>query len=114
MNLEKQVKLNKSNGETSVILATDLTAAFDTIDHLILLQKMEHIGIRGKPLEVIQSYLSERQSYCEVQGFCGKLRPSRAYSVIQGGKLSGQFFGIFTIEMTMLKKVMENESLFRY
>merc|ERR1711954_24930 len=52
MNIEKHVKTNKSKGETSVLQATDLTAAFDTIDHVILMQKMEHIGIRGKPLSV--------------------------------------------------------------
>ena len=73
------------------ILATDLTAAFDIIDHSILLEKMENIGVRNKEYSFIQSYLEDRKTYCKVQGFNGTIRDSKPYSVIQGGKLSGQF-----------------------
>merc|ERR1711954_244966 len=42
--IESKVKQNKAKGKTSVILSRDLTNAFDTIDHILLLQKFEHIG----------------------------------------------------------------------
>ena len=32
--------------------------AFDTVDHSILIGKLEHLGIRGVPLELIKNYLS--------------------------------------------------------
>ena len=41
----------------------DFKKAFDTVDHSILLAKMEHLGIRGLPLELIKSYLSDRMQY---------------------------------------------------
>ena len=45
-----------------------LSKAFDTIDHGILLKKLDHHGIRGVPLELFKSYLSNRKQYTMVNG----------------------------------------------
>ena len=46
-----------------VALFIDLKSAFDTIDHDILIEKLDHYGVRGKALKLLSSYLKDRRQY---------------------------------------------------
>ena len=43
----------------------DLSKAFDTLNHGILLQTLKYYGITGNAINLLQSYLSERCQYVE-------------------------------------------------
>ena len=44
----------------------DLSKAFDTLDHEILLRKLDNYGIQGNASKLIESYLSDRKQYVSV------------------------------------------------
>ena len=46
----------------------DLKKAFDTVDHELLLTKLEYIGVRGRPLEWFKSYLCNRFQVVHING----------------------------------------------
>jgi len=46
--------------ETPISVFIDFSKAFDTLDHKILLTKLNHFGIRGHPLKLVENYLYER------------------------------------------------------
>ena len=56
------------NGRVALVTLLDLSAAFDTIDHNILLSRLKKIGISSTPLKWLQSYLSGRTQRVVVEG----------------------------------------------
>ena len=59
---------NIDRKNVNISLFLDLRKAFDTIDHNILLAKLQKYGICQKELAWFASYLTERQQYCYLNG----------------------------------------------
>ena len=57
------------NNKFAVGVFVDLQKAFNTVDHDILLNKLDHYGIRGVANNWFKSYLSNRKQFVTINGF---------------------------------------------
>ena len=53
-------------GKYTVGVFIDFSRAFDTINHEILLRKLNHIGMRGIPLAFLKRYFYHRKQFVSV------------------------------------------------
>ena len=61
-----QISNNIDCSRYNCVLLLDLKKAFDTVDHKLLLYKLERHGIRGNVLDLFQSYFTQRFQYVYV------------------------------------------------
>ena len=61
-------------GEIPFSIFIDLSKAFDTLDHKILIHKLKYCGVEGNTLALCQSYLSNRFQYVQLGDVESELR----------------------------------------
>ena len=66
--LQEKLISKLEKGEIGIGIFIDFRKAFDTVDHAILLEKLDHIGIRGQAYNWFKSYLNNRQQFVEFEG----------------------------------------------
>ena len=94
--LELTDRILKDIDERNVSLAIfmDLSKAFDTLDHQILLKKLHNYGITGPALKWFSSYLTGRLQYVEIDGISSDVLPLTT-GVPQGSILGPLLFLIY-------------------
>ncbi len=60
------IEMDKKNTRINVFL--DLSKTFDTINHTILLEKLKYYSIDGIALKLMESYMTNRTQYVEIDG----------------------------------------------
>jgi len=91
------LQLAKNRGQVSALCLLDLTAAFDTVDHELLLRRLQRtFGIGGSTLTWFESYLSGR-TYCVVVDSATSQVIHVLCSVFRGSVLGPLLFLLYTV-----------------
>ena len=82
-------------GEEVALVLLDLSSAFDTIDHVCLIDRLERrFGISGKVLTWIESYHCQREQVEPINGASSKSYPMK-WGVHQGSVLGPLLFRLY-------------------
>ena len=87
-----------NNKNSSINIMVDYSKAFDTVNHPIFSHKFEFDGVRGKPLEYVESYLENRQQSVIIRGKYSNTKTTNI-SVPQGSVLGPLLFLLYINEI---------------
>ena len=84
----------RDNKNFTCLILLDLSKAFDTVDHGILLNKLEKYGVRGNVPNLLKSYLNNRQQVVHIQ-YTFSVSHYVCCGVLQGSVLGPLLFSIY-------------------
>ena len=103
ISLTENIRKNLDEGNIGSGIFVDLQKAFDTVEHDILLSKLEHYGMCGLANEWFKSYLSNRNQYVSINGYDFNLADVK-FGVPQGLVLGPLSFLIYLNDLNQALK----------
>ena len=94
INITETIRDALDQGKYACGVFVDFQKAFDTVNHSILLGKLNHYGIRGQALNWFKSYLYNRKQFVSVLGFESEKLVMK-HGVPQGSVLGPLLFLIY-------------------
>ena len=108
LKIHNDIICNMDNGKVTARTLLDLSAAFDTIDHSILLERLYgHFGISGTVFQWFKSYISNRQQRVHIDGSLSC--PQDLHFGVPQGSVLGPF--LFCLYTTSINQIITNHDV---
>ena len=104
LKVKNDILMNMNMGHVTLLVRLDLSAAFDTVDHDILIHRLQSLlGVRGSALQWFRSYLRGRSQQVTINGALSK-KSGLECGVPQGSCLGPLLFTIYASKLFSLIK----------
>ena len=102
LRVSNDLLMSSDAGKSSILILLDLSAAFDTVDYSILINRLrDYVGVTGKALEWFSSYLSGR-SFAVAVGPHSSDHVPLSCGVPQGSVLGPSLFALYMLPLGRL------------
>ena len=98
--------VNHLIAQMDIYIYIDLSKAFDTLDHPILLSKLKYYGVTGCSYDLLSSYLTGRSQYVEFSGLKSNILPILT-GVPQGSVLGLLLFLVCINDLPLVSNIFD-------